>query len=224
MPDPRPFSLWWVVAAVPVALGVGWLAGGMPVAYRPPANENVLAPPDQPSVPTPVVVSARPERATSSPVEPKSLFLHTPEPSDSAPPKPASEPAPTPPEPARIFSEWTTYDEAMRQSRENHKPVLLDFNADWCGPCQRMRSEVFEPVAASATLRSAVIPVSLVDRIREDGANSAQLDGLQRQFDVRAFPTLIVLDPASGRSVRFVGYAGPTETLRWITEAADSFH
>jgi hypothetical protein len=87
-----------------------------------------------------------------------------------------------------------------------------------------MRSEVFEPVAASATLRSAVIPVSLVDRIREDGANSAQLDGLQRQFDVRAFPTLIVLDPATGRSVRIVGYAGPTETLRWITEAADSFH
>jgi thiol-disulfide isomerase/thioredoxin len=120
-----------------------------------------------------------------------------------------------------VYSEWTTFDDAVRQSRDNGKPVLLDFNAEWCGPCQMLRREVFENAAAGTTVKAAVIPVSLVDRIREKGENPAALEQLQRRFDVQAFPTLVVLAPATGHFARRVGYPGDAETLRWITETAD---
>jgi thiol-disulfide isomerase/thioredoxin len=194
VPVPRPVSPWWGLALAPVALGLGWLAGGMPGPQR--------------SAPTAAIRPANVPGQAASPIETRPGVLRA-----SAVPRVAI-----------VCSDWTTYDDALRQSRDNGKPVLLDFNAEWCGPCQALRHEVFENVAAATTVQSAVIPVSLVDRVRERGENPAALDQLQRRFDVQAFPTLVLFSPATGRFVRQVGYPGEAETLRWITETAAQLH
>ena len=196
---PRPVSPWWALALAPLALGLGWLAGGMPGPQRREPRESRES--------RESMVSIGPVSATGvsgSPIEPG----------------PGGARVSPVPRATVVYSEWTTYDDALRQSRDNGKPVLLDFNAEWCGPCQALRHEVFENVAAGATVKSAVIPVSVVDRVREQGENPAAIDQLQRRFDVQAFPTLVVLSPATGRYERRVGYPGDAETLRWITETA----
>jgi thiol:disulfide interchange protein len=125
-------------------------------------------------------------------------------------------------DPSPLYSEWTTYDDAVRQARESGKPVLLDFNSAWSELCQAQAREVFDTLAAGFTVRAAVIPVSITDRAREDNRNPATVAELERRYKVAEFPTLVVFSPVTGRSRRAEGYNSAAESLRWITEAADA--
>jgi len=125
------------------------------------------------------------------------------------------------PAPRPELSDWTGYSSALDESRRTGKPILLDFNAAWCPPCRRMQREVFDDGPRGRAVRAAVIPVAVVDRRREDGANPSEVDDLQRRHQIDAFPTLVVFSPATGRRVSTRGYGGPQATLAWITEAAN---
>jgi thiol:disulfide interchange protein len=118
------------------------------------------------------------------------------------------------------LSQWTTYDQALAESRQNGKPVMLDFNAEWCGPCRMLKQRVFEASVPGDMVQSAVIPVSVVDRHREDGRNSQETEGLQRQYRIQAFPTLVVFSPRTGKSTQMRGYRGVEWTVAWIRTAA----
>ena len=63
---------------------------------------------------------------------------------------------------------------------KSEKPILLDFYADWCGPC-RMVSPIVDEIAEE---RSDI----LVGKINVDNEQE-----LAREFGILSIPTLIVL-------------------------------
>lgn len=116
--------------------------------------------------------------------------------------------------------QWVPVDQALEQAKRDNKVVMFDFNADWCPPCQRMKHEVFEHPAYARRIQAAVVPVSVVDRYRETGTNPADIAELQERFKIEAFPTLVVMSPATGRYVMQAGYGGQDYTAQWIEAAA----
>ena len=83
-----------------------------------------------------------------------------------------------------------------------------------------MKQQVFEEAGHGEVVQAAVIPVSIVDRVQEDGGNPPEVANLQQRFQVTAFPTLVVFSPGTGRMIKTQGFGDAEETLRWITEAA----
>jgi thiol:disulfide interchange protein len=111
---------------------------------------------------------------------------------------------------------WVPADVAPAQSAATNKPILYDFSAAWCGPCQTMEREVFEDRKLASSISTFVVPVHVVDRSREDGHNSALVDSLQRVHGVNAFPTLVIVG-ADGKAIDHIeGYPGAHEFVGWV--------
>ena len=85
--------------------------------------------------------------------------------------------------------------EAFRIARTQHKPVFVDFYADWCGPCRMMESSVFPAPQVQERLREYVLLRLDVERGLPPGV----------KVNVRGLPTYQIYDFAEQERFTFLG-------------------
>ncbi|MGH9076006.1 MAG: thioredoxin [Acidimicrobiales bacterium] len=90
-----------------------------------------------------------------------------------------------------------TFDEEIKSAEE---PVLVDFWAEWCGPC-KMVSPVLDEIASDNA-----------GRLRIGKVNVDDAPDLARRFDVMSIPTLILFKDGEPQ-LRMIGSKGKQQLL-----------
>ena len=111
---------------------------------------------------------------------------------------------PLPPVAEPLSVDDTVFDEIIREARV---PVLVDFWAEWCGPCHMAAPEVSR-TAANMAGKAVVLKV-----------DTEKYPQLSARFDIRGIPNFVVF--AGGRVVmQQAGVVGHEQMDQWLGTAA----
>lgn len=94
----------------------------------------------------------------------------------------------------------SSFDEEVKSS---HEPVLVDFWAEWCGPC-KMIAPTLEEISRDYAGRLKVAKVNV-----DDAPDTA------RRFEVMSIPTLILFKDGEP-SLRIIGAKGKNQLVQEI--------
>ena len=102
---------------------------------------------------------------------------------------------------------WTEdFGAARRQAAKEGKFVFAAFSgSDWCGPCIAQEKEVFSQKKFLDEISKRYVPVMVSvpgDKSALSALALAQNDELKSRYEVRGFPTVVVVDPSGGAVVR----------------------
>lgn len=110
------------------------------------------------------------------------------------------------------FADGTTFDQAVAKSNETGKPVLVLATADWCRPCQHLKSTTLSDERVEAAIRERTIPVYL--DLTEQSTATAEMQ-VARQMNISSLPTMVLWRP-DGELARSVGIMPAVEMLSWL--------
>src|SRR5262249_52971191 len=95
-------------------------------------------------------------------------------------------------------------DQALSKAKADKKLVMIDFYADWCGPCQMLDDTTWKDSKVRSWLREKAVAIK-VDVDKEKS--------ITNKYNVNSFPTLMFLKPDGSEIGRLVGFHSPEEFL-----------
>lgn len=94
------------------------------------------------------------------------------------------------------------------------RPLLLDFSAPWCPPCQLLAADLLHDPADAAFLGAFQV-------VEVDADHPASF-ALKDRYAVGGYPTMVLARPDGTEIDRLVGYPGEAATRRWLTSRVEA--
>jgi thiol-disulfide isomerase/thioredoxin len=99
-------------------------------------------------------------------------------------------------------------DEALATAKTSGKRVFIDFETTWCGPCKTMDEWIWTDAQVASALATGFVTVKLDGDIEK---------ALVKRFAVAGYPTMVIVDPASGKALKSVsGYQSSAQVLAFL--------
>jgi thiol:disulfide interchange protein DsbD len=101
---------------------------------------------------------------------------------------------------------WETSESiALARANEEHKPVLIDFGASWCGACKELDEKTFpDPKVQKEGARFVALHIDASD---DDDAAVAKVR--QKYHATEGLPVVVFLDSHGQEAKRFTEYVAP---------------
>jgi thiol:disulfide interchange protein len=107
--------------------------------------------------------------------------------------------------------QWKGYEEGMDIAKEQKKPVLIDFYADWCSPCKKMDENTYSD-ARVVEKSNEFVCVKV---------NTAKRGDLASEYNVMYIPTTLFLNYTGKELHKVVGYKNSEDFLEDMEYALD---
>lgn len=104
----------------------------------------------------------------------------------------------------------------VRKAKKEKKLIFVDCYTSWCGPCKMLARDVFTLDSVGDYFNRTFINAKMDMEKDLDGVM------LKKRYEVKAFPTLLFIDPGTGEWVhRMVGAGDPAWLLAGARQAND---
>ena len=107
------------------------------------------------------------------------------------------------------ISWFTDLPSALAKAKETGQPIMIDFYADWCGPCKMLDAETYSDDRVAAASTNLVMVRIDVD----------QNQPLSSRYRVESIPTIVVLNAEGAEINRTVGFMGVGPMLTMMERA-----
>lgn len=105
------------------------------------------------------------------------------------------------------------HDEALKIASAGNKLIMVDFMADWCGPCKMMEAQVFSTDEFKKATSDMVLLKIDVDRSQ----------ALAQRYGIEAMPTVKFINGKGEIIHEFVGYGGFGQVMGEVEKAKSKF-
>ena len=107
---------------------------------------------------------------------------------------------------------WLDYSpDALAEAREQGKPVIIDFTAEWCIACKELEKHTFPSDPVMQRSENFVL-------LRADMTKFASppVEEIKKQFDIKGLPTVVFLDGdgVENKTLRVIGFIEGDEFAR----------
>lgn len=109
------------------------------------------------------------------------------------------------------FEQTKEWKKIVKKAKKEKKLIFVDCYTSWCGPCKMLAKNVFTQDAVADFFNQTFVNAKYDMEKDADGVM------LKKEFEVKAFPTLVFVDPATQRVVHRMVGAG---TANWLLTGA----